>query len=271
MSDPNSTHPDRRTFLQIAGALVGASVTGDRRARLAGDAAQPAGTLSAGFAAPPIPEVRIGFVGVGGQGGIARPQHARCAGRAHHRGLRHRRGPREAHAEIGRRGRAEGADRLRARPARLRAAVRNRGSRSRLQRHALGMARAGVRRRDEERQARRDRSAGGDDARRLLAARRARGEAPQALRDDGELQLRPSRDDGLQHGAAGPLRRDPARRGRLSARPARASSSPTGARDSGAGPGRRRSTRISIPRTALARSPTAWTSTAAIASSTSSR
>jgi hypothetical protein len=30
---------------------------------------QPAGTLSAGFAAPPIPEVRIGFVGVGGQGG----------------------------------------------------------------------------------------------------------------------------------------------------------------------------------------------------------
>ena len=28
MSDPNSTHPDRRTFLQIAGALVGASVTG---------------------------------------------------------------------------------------------------------------------------------------------------------------------------------------------------------------------------------------------------
>ena len=32
-------------------------------------AQQPAGTLSAGFAAPPIPEVRIGFVGVGGQGG----------------------------------------------------------------------------------------------------------------------------------------------------------------------------------------------------------
>ena len=27
MSDPNSTHPDRRTFLQIAGALVGVSVT----------------------------------------------------------------------------------------------------------------------------------------------------------------------------------------------------------------------------------------------------
>ena len=68
MSDTNSTNPDRRTFLQLAGALVGASVAG---ASAEGTPApqQPAGTLSAGFAAPPIPEVRIGFVGVGGQGG----------------------------------------------------------------------------------------------------------------------------------------------------------------------------------------------------------
>ena len=70
MSEPNSTHPDRRTFLQIAGGLVGASVAGTSCARL------PAATQHRrrersrrGFAAPPIPEVRIGFVGVGGQGG----------------------------------------------------------------------------------------------------------------------------------------------------------------------------------------------------------
>ena len=68
MSDTNSTNPDRRTFLQLAGALVGASVAG-ASAEGTPAAQQPAGTLSAGFAAPPIPEVRIGFVGVGGQGG----------------------------------------------------------------------------------------------------------------------------------------------------------------------------------------------------------
>ena len=68
MSDTNSTNPDRRTFLQLAGALVGASVVGASAEGTPGAAQQPAGTLSAGFAAPPIPEVRIGFVGVGGQG-----------------------------------------------------------------------------------------------------------------------------------------------------------------------------------------------------------
>ena len=70
-------------------------------------------------------------------------------------------------------------------------------------------------------QARRHRSAGGDDARRLLGARRGRGEASAPRGDDGELQLRPRRDDGLQHRPAGRARRDPARRRRLSARPAR--------------------------------------------------
>ena len=69
MSDSNSTHPDRRTFLQIAGAIVGASVTGASGQTPPAGATQAAGTLSPGFAAPPIPEVRIGFVGVGGQGG----------------------------------------------------------------------------------------------------------------------------------------------------------------------------------------------------------
>ena len=55
---------------------------------------------------------------------------------------------------------------------------------------------------------------GGDDARRLLGDGRGGGEAPEALRDDGELQLRPHGDDGLQHGPAGAVRRDPPRRGR---------------------------------------------------------
>jgi hypothetical protein len=57
----------RRTFLQIAGAVLGASVAG-RAAPTASEFAQTGGAPSAGFAAPPIPEVRIGFVGVGGQG-----------------------------------------------------------------------------------------------------------------------------------------------------------------------------------------------------------
>jgi Oxidoreductase family, NAD-binding Rossmann fold len=61
------TQTNRRTFLQGAGALVGASWIG-RRAEAAA-AQQPAAVPSAGFAAPPIAEVRIGFVGVGGQGG----------------------------------------------------------------------------------------------------------------------------------------------------------------------------------------------------------
>ena len=69
MSDPNSTHPDRRTFLQIAGAFVGASVAGTGAQGAPIGTSQPAATPSPGFAAPPIPEVRIGFVGVGGQGG----------------------------------------------------------------------------------------------------------------------------------------------------------------------------------------------------------
>jgi hypothetical protein len=60
-------HPDRRTFLQLAGGLVGAAVAGDGLNVAA--QTQPNAAPSAAFAAPPIPEVRIGFVGVGGQGG----------------------------------------------------------------------------------------------------------------------------------------------------------------------------------------------------------
>jgi hypothetical protein len=60
------TRTNRRTFLQAAGVLMGTSVV---RAAHAQPTPQKTGASpSSGFAAPPIPEVRIGFVGVGGQG-----------------------------------------------------------------------------------------------------------------------------------------------------------------------------------------------------------
>lgn len=64
MSNHDDTlNPDRRTFLRnTAGAVVGASLVGSNTtAPVEAEQAQP-------FAAPPIAEVRIGFVGVGGQG-----------------------------------------------------------------------------------------------------------------------------------------------------------------------------------------------------------
>ena len=66
--DHDITRTDRRTFLQAAGAVLGASLA-------AGAAEGGARTQTASakptepFAAPAIPDVRIGFVGVGGQGG----------------------------------------------------------------------------------------------------------------------------------------------------------------------------------------------------------
>ena len=69
MSESNNNHPDRRTFLQVAGAVVGASVSGIRSAAGQGTPAAAPQSAGASFAAPPIPEVKIGFVGVGGQGG----------------------------------------------------------------------------------------------------------------------------------------------------------------------------------------------------------
>ena len=69
MSEPNNNHPDRRTFLQVAGAVVGASVSGITGAAGQGTPAAAPQSAGASFAAPPIPEVKIGFVGVGGQGG----------------------------------------------------------------------------------------------------------------------------------------------------------------------------------------------------------
>ena len=213
-SSPNHA----RTFLQIAGARRSAPPCSAAQRRGAGAGQAPHAGL--GLCCAADGRSQVGFVGVGGQGARTSATCCACPAPA---------SPRSATscpsasrcAEVGRRGRPEGTGRLLARPARLRAALRHPGRRPRLQRDAVGMARPGLRRGDEERQARRHRGAGGDDARRLLAARRARREAPQALRDDGELQLRPFGDAGLQHGPAGPVRRGPARRGRLPARPAR--------------------------------------------------
>ena len=55
---------NRRTFLQIAGAALGTTLLPRRSA-----AAQAPASAAGLFAAPPMKEVRIGFVGVGGQGG----------------------------------------------------------------------------------------------------------------------------------------------------------------------------------------------------------
>ena len=61
----DDAHTNRRTFLQIAGAALGTTLLPRRSA-----AAQAPASAAAGlFAAPPMNEVRIGFVGVGGQGG----------------------------------------------------------------------------------------------------------------------------------------------------------------------------------------------------------
>ena len=66
----DETLTDRRGFLQTAGALIGASVIAASDVNAArGSEQQPGAKASQPFAAPAIPEVRIGFVGVGGQGG----------------------------------------------------------------------------------------------------------------------------------------------------------------------------------------------------------
>jgi hypothetical protein len=64
-NDDTLSNPDRRTFLHVAGAVLGATIATPAD----GSPAQTSPAASTPFAAPPIPEVRIGFVGVGGQGG----------------------------------------------------------------------------------------------------------------------------------------------------------------------------------------------------------
>jgi hypothetical protein len=62
--------PTRRTFIQTAGAVVGAAIakTGLTASGRPPEFFEPALQDATPFAAPPIPEVRIGYVGVGGMG-----------------------------------------------------------------------------------------------------------------------------------------------------------------------------------------------------------
>ena len=256
---------DRRDFLKLGPAAMAVAAASGREAD-----AQP--TPSTPFAAPPIPLVRIGFVGIGGQGGShvenllkipgcritavcdVRPERtdvgdaSRSPPAGHPAPAVYTRGPRDFERLC----ETEELDLVfNATPWEwhvpiMLAAMKN-------GKHAATEVPAAMTL---------------DDCWALVeAAEKYR----EALRDDGELQLRPHGDDGLQHGPPGPVRRDPPRRGRLSARPARRSSSQTAAKGCGGAPGRRSSTATSIRRTASVRSPTASTSTAAIASTTSSR
>ena len=62
-----SKQPDRRDFLRAAGAIVGAGLAGMPDTASAIPEQAPASQTPL-FSAPPLPEVRIGFVGVGGMG-----------------------------------------------------------------------------------------------------------------------------------------------------------------------------------------------------------
>src|SRR5882762_10142952 len=197
------TRHSRREFLQTTAAVTLGAAIGPG----AQDATTPRRTTP--FAVPPLDRVRIGFVGVGGQGSVHVDNLLKIEG-----------------AEV----RAI-CDIVDWKVARAQAAVVAAD-----QPKPAGYARGP---RDFERmcaeqeldlvftatpwewQARRDRGARRDDGRRLLAARRHRRAAQEALRDDGELLLRPARDAGPASRATGHARRAPAWRVRVSARLAR--------------------------------------------------
>jgi hypothetical protein len=67
MRTPRSTDVNRRDFLK-AGAVVGVSAVAPALDRGAGAATIESAAPLAGFAAPPVDPVRIGYVGVGGMG-----------------------------------------------------------------------------------------------------------------------------------------------------------------------------------------------------------
>jgi hypothetical protein len=219
---------DRREFIRTAAAAgAGIALTGhaSTSAHAAGrgaghDASASVGRAGAAlFRAPPIETVRVGFVGVGHQG------TATCANFLKHRG---RRDPRDLRHRA-RQGRAHAA------AASSMPAGRARGVRPRPEDY--------IRMCEEEeldlvftatpwectrpccsprcaRQARGDRDPARRHARRVLGAGRDRRADAAALRDDGELLLRPHRDDDPEHGAQRPARRAAPRRVRLPARPA---------------------------------------------------
>ena len=159
---------NRRDFLKIE----------RRRRRIA----EPAwhlgtrGTQAPVHASPPIELVRIGMVGVGLQGGSHVENFLKIPG-CRITAVCDIREERTSWAQKAITAAGHPAPAVYARgPRDFERLVRDRGSRSRLHGDAVGVARAGHAGRDEGRQARRHRSAGGDDDRRLLGARRSRRE-----------------------------------------------------------------------------------------------
>ena len=194
-----SSDLNRRDFLKISGTAVVAATTATSTG--ATELAQT--TSTRGFAAPPIETVRIGFVGIGGQGG------------GHVRNLLRIPGCRITAVCDIRSERTDWATKQITDAGQPAPTVYTNGPRDfeRLcetedldlvfNADAVGVPRPDHAVGDEARKAHGHRSAGGDDRGRLLGDGRGRGEVQEALRADGELQLRPHGDDGLQHGPAG--------------------------------------------------------------------
>ena len=229
----------------------------------------PAGTGSSTRSAPRRPAPRPGahrFRRRGRNGDRARAQPRAHRRVRHHRRLRRRGGPRRAGRRHRRGCGAPPPGPLHPRGARLRAPVRRGGPRPGLHRHPLALARTGVRRCHGEREARGHRGARRLQAGGLLAARGDGRAHPPPLRHDGERELRPAGTPLPQPGAPRAARRDPARRVRLPARPARDQVRRRGRGTVAGAPTPGRAMATSTPPMAWARSPTAWTSTGATAS-----
>ena len=221
-NDSNNCHSiqDRRSFLKagtvacLGTAFAGLSTAGSAEEHGTGEARTQ-------FKVKPIDSVRVGFVGVGGMGMNHLGNYLNIDGvqvkaicdivpakveRAQQMVVKAGQ-PKPT-------GYSNGSDGF---PA----DVRNGRTRSGNDRHALGVARAGLRRRHEKRQTCRNRGPGGHEHRRLLEARRDGREVRKTLPDDGKLLLRPHRADDAEHGPQGLVGRNPSCRGRLPARPAR--------------------------------------------------
>ena len=214
-------HPSRRDFLKT-GAITGlGAALGGAAPRAFAGAGEPKGAGRTQFRVAPVDPVRVGFVGVGGMGSAhvqnylnidgveikavcdivpAKVERVQkwCTDAGQPKPTGYSNGPWDFKRMC---------ETERPRPGH--------------DRHPLGVARPGLRRGHEERQARRDRGPGGHDPRRLLEARRDGREDRQALPDDGELLLRPDRADDPEPRPARGAGRDPARRGRLPPRPPR--------------------------------------------------
>ena len=159
---------DRRDFLKLGGSAIAAGAVATRETRATAQGQAQSATAAAPFAAKPIETVRLAYVGIGGQGSshvrnLLKIPGCRITAVCD---IRAERTDWATKAITG--SRPSGARGLQQGAARFRAALRDRGSRSRLQRDAVGMARADHAGGDEERQAHRHGSAGGDDDRRLL-------------------------------------------------------------------------------------------------------